>query len=292
MSNHFSDLGKPLVREQSEQVIVFHPPLAQRWPEGLTNCNVMADFQGLVNILAEFHDRFHKPKYQGIFTVLSDPMLALLDTLCAEKPPEDVFVSTLSGSIQSQLQLLMLLKKGNYKSEAFYTFANRLVQALTTFVNSMQVGIRRYRTEGPSAAAAHQRLTHIEDVASLRAKILRLDCKPHQPTFNGVFRGALAKYTFISVIGLLLLAFGSGAGLQAGLGALFSEGITVGNGLDVSWFMPAVLFAVGLFLVNIAFFRSRRKSWAEYDAMLVTYNKKRSLSLHAKNGYVTMCDES
>jgi len=288
MNDHLLSQGRPLARHP-DPVIVFHSPPAHRWPEGVLNCNVMADFQGLVNILAEFHERFHKPKYQAIFAVLSDPMLALLDTLCAEKPPEDVFVSTLSGSIQSQLQLLMLLKRGNYKSEAFYTFANRLVQALTTFVNSMQVGIRRFRTEGPSAGGERQRLTHTEEVSTLKAKILQLDSKPHQPTFNGMFRGALAKYTFISVTGLLLLAFGAGAGLQAGLGALFGEGISVGNGLDVSWFMPAVMFAVGLFLVNLSFFRSRRKSWAEYDAMLASYNKKYAQSsLQTKNGYMAM----
>ena len=114
------------------------------WVASLTNCNVSACYQTLINNVHSFHAVFGTGKYSPLFTKLVIPLEELLEVLQRFSPPEDVMVATLSGVIQTAFDELRLSKGGRKNMRQFSNCLVSSEKSLTTFIHALQGGIRQW----------------------------------------------------------------------------------------------------------------------------------------------------
>lgn len=93
-------------------------------------------FQTLVNATMEMHEAFGcKEKYAMLFMMMADPLEAFLNVINSSTATEDVFVATLSGSLQTILAQLNAKKVGKDQNDVFIRCIGAVTNALKDFVN-------------------------------------------------------------------------------------------------------------------------------------------------------------
>lgn len=246
----------------------------ESWLIRIPNQNVRASFSNFVSNLVDFSNQFRKEKYAHYFFVMADPMDQLFEFIVSPKPPEDVLVATLSGSLKTSLNLLTARKNGKHKNAEFMQLSGRVNDGLGTFITSLQDAIRRNaelkedsdieRKKSTGAKKnVNRRKTHVDSDPMLLKKIDRLRDPPSKPTVLSKFRSGLFNSPLIMIAGIVLCGCACGA---FGCTEWYSIERVVW-----AWVGPFVVLGIGLALLGRGYYVSHIKN-PTYDE--VTWRNK------------------
>lgn len=258
-----SSIAQPISEEKGpiRRTKSTHENWDNAWLDGMGNQTVREDFQAFIIQVDRFSQQFRKQKYAEHFLTMADPCEALLDLITASHPPEDVLVATLSGSLKTILNQIILKKSGKAKVKQFGEATNNTNNALQKFVHSLQSAIRKYeynpekqeRIENSPRSA----LTHLETVDELRIRIKRLRQPPCKRTFKDNCKHALFSDPILMILGILCYGLGIGA-----LGC--SSWYKVERRLW-AWVGPFTFIGIGTILILKSYFANlERNDWGKY----------------------------
>lgn len=255
------------------------------------NCQVHYLFQALVNQLETFHEVCGKSKQKDIYSNLADTLFMTCDLLFQETIPEgpDVRLASISGVIQTQLELLTKTKVGTENTDLFIYHYGASLISLNKFTQTYNQYLTQYHLNPDSAKNTFKEMEKfLIPQKKLRKKILSLTvCRKEKNDPFTLFKRSSRHSTKLMVTSGVLVAAGIFTFLLSIMDHTIGPAIDkyldqkIEKRMDYKDLVGTAYLAIALILFIIAMIKNYRSNPELLDNMF--YIDNNANNTHLKN---------